>query len=107
MQIFILLAGLQEIPGSLYDAAQVEGCNKWELFWKITFPMIGPQIKVCVVYTIIDILADERGELVSYINGLAFRNNLFAQGKMCIRDRHGGLCPPADAHGHGGGLGRP
>ena len=80
MQIFILLAGLQEIPGSLYDAAQVEGCNKWELFWKITFPMIGPQIKVCVVYTIIDILSDERGELVSYINGLAFRNNLFAQG---------------------------
>ena len=50
------------------------------MVWKRRRRLIGPQIKVCVVYTIIDILADERGELVSYINGLAFRNNLFAQG---------------------------
>lgn len=38
MQIFILLTGLQQIPNSLYEAAQVEGCNGWESFWKITFP---------------------------------------------------------------------
>ena len=42
--------------------------------------MIGAQIKVCVVYTIIDILADDQGTLVEYINGLAFRNNMYAQG---------------------------
>lgn len=80
MQIFILLAGLQEVSPSLYEAAKVEGCNQWSLFWKITLPMIGPQIKVCVVYTIIDILADEKGVLVEYIDGLAFRNNMYAQG---------------------------
>ena len=80
MQIYILLAGMQEISPSLYEAAEVEGCNKWEFFWKITFPMIGAQIKVCVVYTIIDILADDQGTLVEYINGLAFRNNMYAQG---------------------------
>ena len=80
MQIYILLAGMQEISPSLYEAAEVEGCNKWEFFWKITFPMIGAQIKVCVVYTIIDILADDQGTLVDYINGLAFRNNMYAQG---------------------------
>lgn len=42
IQIFIFLAGLQEIPESLYEAAKVEGCSGWELFWKITIPMISP-----------------------------------------------------------------
>ncbi len=52
LQIFIFLAGLQEIPTSLYEAASVEGCNKWELFWKITLPMISPQIVINLVYTV-------------------------------------------------------
>jgi len=53
LQIFIFLAGLQEIPTSLYEAAEVSGCSKWESFWKITFPMLGPQMAVNVIYTII------------------------------------------------------
>ena len=72
MQIFIWRAGLQEIPTSLYEAAKVEGCNKWELFWKITFPMISPQIAVCVVYTIVDSYSSSDGQLFSYIQKLAF-----------------------------------
>lgn len=54
IQIFIFLAGLQEINPALYEAASVEGCNKWELFWKITFPMIMPQMTINAVYTIVD-----------------------------------------------------
>ena len=80
MQIYILLIGMQEISPSIYEAAQVEGCGRWEFFWKITFPMIGAEIKVCVVYTIIDILANGQGTLVDYIDGLAFRNDMYAQG---------------------------
>ena len=75
-----LLIGMQEISPSIYEAAQVEGCGRWEFFWKITFPMIGAEIKVCVVYTIIDILANGQGTLVDYIDGLAFRNDMYAQG---------------------------
>ena len=71
MQIYIFLAGLQEIPPSLYEAASVEGCSKWELFWKITFPMISPQIAVNVVYTIVDSCA-QNSELFSYTSELAF-----------------------------------
>lgn len=71
MQIFIFLAGLQEIPGSLYEAASVEGCSKWELFWKITFPMISPQIAVNVVYTIVD-ACTQNSELFNYTSELAF-----------------------------------
>lgn len=77
MQIFIFLAGLQEIPGSLYDAAQVEGCNRWELFWKITFPMISPQIVVCTVYTIIDLYSSVDSDLIVYVNSLAYSQNMF------------------------------
>ena len=54
IQILILLAGLQEIPYSLYEAAKVEGCDGWSLFWKITFPIISPQLVVCGVYTVVD-----------------------------------------------------
>lgn len=69
IQIFIFLAGLQEIPGSLYEAAAVEGCNKWELFWKITFPMIMPQMTINAVYTIVDSFTDPTG-IFTYISEL-------------------------------------
>ena len=77
MQIFILLAALQEIPTPLYEAARVEGCNSWEVFWKITFPMIGPQLAVCVVYTIIDSYSRSDGSLFAYLNSLAFGQNQY------------------------------
>lgn len=77
MQIFILLAALREIPGSLYEAAAVEGCNKWELFWKITIPMISPQIVICTVYTIIDQFASVDNALFTYVHSLAFSSNQF------------------------------
>lgn len=38
----ILLAGLQQIPNSLYEAARVDGANNWQIFWKITMPMLMP-----------------------------------------------------------------
>ena len=39
-QMVIYLAGLQEIPNSLYEAAQVDGANKWQQFWHITLPQL-------------------------------------------------------------------
>ncbi len=35
----IFLAGLQEVPEDLYDAAKVDGAGVWSLFWNITLPM--------------------------------------------------------------------
>lgn len=54
IQIIVFLSGLQTIPPSLYEAADVEGCSRWESFWKITFPMVSPLLLVNMVYTIID-----------------------------------------------------
>lgn len=54
IQIIIFLSGLQTIPRSMYEAAFIEGCTKWESLWKITFPMISPLFLVNWIYTIVD-----------------------------------------------------
>ena len=54
IQIIIYLSGLQTIPKSMYEAAEIEGCTKWESLWKITFPMISSLFLVNWIYTVID-----------------------------------------------------
>jgi multiple sugar transport system permease protein len=39
-QMIIYLAGLQDIPPSLYEAGQIDGANKFQQFFYITFPML-------------------------------------------------------------------
>ncbi len=38
----IYLAGLQNIPPGLYEAAIIDGASKWKQFWRITLPMLSP-----------------------------------------------------------------
>lgn len=38
----LFLAGLQNIPGELYEAATVDGAGPWEKFWSITLPLLAP-----------------------------------------------------------------
>lgn len=38
----IYLAGLQNIPTHLYEAAEIDGASTWQMFWKITLPLISP-----------------------------------------------------------------
>lgn len=40
--LVILYSGLQNINGDLYEAAALDGCNAWQRFWKITFPLLRP-----------------------------------------------------------------
>ena len=54
IQIIIYLSGLQTISDSMYEAADIEGCTKWESLWKITFPMISSLFLVNWIYTVID-----------------------------------------------------
>jgi multiple sugar transport system permease protein len=49
----IFLAGLQGIPQTLYDAAQVDGANWWHRFWAVTIPMLSPVILFNLVLGII------------------------------------------------------
>lgn len=43
-QMVILLAALQGVPISLYEAAQIEGAGSWGLFRHVTLPMISPSV---------------------------------------------------------------
>lgn len=40
--MLVNLAGLQGVDESYYEAAIVDGANKWQVFWKVTFPLISP-----------------------------------------------------------------
>jgi multiple sugar transport system permease protein len=38
----ISMAGLESIPKSYYEAARIDGASGWQLFWKITWPLLNP-----------------------------------------------------------------
>lgn len=52
--MLILLAGIQGIPESLYEAARMDGANKFQNFLHITLPSLKPVILVAVVIRMID-----------------------------------------------------
>lgn len=72
IQILIFLAALQTISPSLYEASAIEGATGWENFWKITLPMISPQILVVTVYTIIDSFVDTNNDIMRYMYTKSF-----------------------------------
>lgn len=68
VQILIFLAGLQTIPGQLYESASMEGCTAWETFWKITFPLVSPMILMNVIFTIIDYCTTSLNPVIKLVN---------------------------------------
>jgi len=52
----LLLAGLQVIPGDLYEAAAVDGANRLQQFWRITLPLLLPAILVTLIFRTLDAL---------------------------------------------------
>ena len=57
VQMLIILAGLQKIGDSLYEAASIDGASAWQQFWKITLPYLRPMILIMTVYTVVDLAA--------------------------------------------------
>jgi len=51
--MIIYLAGLQDIPQSLYEAAEIDGANGWHKFWRVTLPLMTPSIFFTLVLGII------------------------------------------------------
>jgi ABC-type sugar transport system permease subunit len=65
VQIILFISGLQSIPDQLYEVAKVEGCSKWEEFWYITFPMLGQNILLVMVYTMIELITAKKNVMAS------------------------------------------
>jgi len=44
VMMLIFLAGLNNIPRELHEAAEVDGATSWQRFWRISFPLLTPYI---------------------------------------------------------------
>lgn len=77
IQILIFLIALKAIPKSLFEASNVEGATAWESFWKITFPMILPNLLVNVVYTIIDAFVNNTNLILKSISSYNYEKFQF------------------------------
>jgi len=58
----LLLAGMQAIPDEIYEAARVDGANRVQIFWGVTFPILLPisltaiLIRGLEIFKIVDII---------------------------------------------------
>jgi multiple sugar transport system permease protein len=50
----ILLAGLTSVSPELYEAAELDGVSRWQIFWNITLPQIAPMILIAVAFRLLD-----------------------------------------------------
>ncbi len=48
LHMIILLAGLQGIPHEIYEAAVIDGANRWQAFRHVTLPLLGPTLRVSI-----------------------------------------------------------
>jgi multiple sugar transport system permease protein len=90
----IFLAGLQGIPREVREAALIDGANRWQSFWSVTFPLLNPTIVFVTVTAVISslqvftpavIMTTRQGEaggpinstrvMVYHIYSIAFRNS--------------------------------
>jgi N-acetylglucosamine transport system permease protein len=54
--MLLLIGAISNVPKSYYDAAEIDGASEWQQFWKITLPLVWPQIKVSILYIVISTL---------------------------------------------------
>lgn len=46
----LLLAGLQSIPSDLYEAQAIDGASPWQSFWRVTLPLLLPQVVIALLF---------------------------------------------------------
>jgi raffinose/stachyose/melibiose transport system permease protein len=50
--MIIYIAGINNIPGDIMEAAEIDGATKWQALRKITIPMVMPSITICMFMTL-------------------------------------------------------
>jgi multiple sugar transport system permease protein len=51
--VIILLGGLQMIPQEYFEAAYIDGANRWQTFWKVTFPLVRSSVALAALFRIL------------------------------------------------------
>jgi multiple sugar transport system permease protein len=49
----LIFAGLVMIPRTLYEAGRVDGASEWQMFWRITMPLLRPVLALVLVITVV------------------------------------------------------
>lgn len=87
----IFLSALQQIPLDLYEAAEVDGAQKWTIFFKITIPMITPTIFFNLVMQLVKKLQEFNGPYLitnggpnkaTYLASMTIYDNAFKNFRM-------------------------
>lgn len=68
----LVLAGLQVIPGEVYEAAKVDGASTWRIFIRITLPLVKPALVIAVLFRMLDVL--RMFDLPYLFGGLGFKH---------------------------------
>jgi multiple sugar transport system permease protein len=53
-----LLAGLQTVPASLYEAATLDGASRWQIFRRVTYPLLTPIVAVVMTFSVLFTFTD-------------------------------------------------
>ncbi|RDW16975.1 ABC transporter permease [Oceanobacillus arenosus] len=54
--MLMLIGGISNIDKSYYEAAEIDGATQWQQFWRVTVPLLWPQIKIAILYIVITTL---------------------------------------------------
>ena len=69
VQMLILIAGMQSVNPSVYEAATIDGAGKWESLWLITLPNLVPFILLATIYTVVDQFTEPFNKIRDFIMG--------------------------------------
>ena len=78
-QVIIMLAGLQGISKIYYEAAEIDGANKMQIFFKVTLPLLSPTIFFVTIMSMINIL-----QIFDFIFLMIQRNTVAYQYSMSL-----------------------
>ena len=76
----IFLSGMQSISPSIFEASYIEGASGWDVFWKITFPMVSPLVLVNIIYCIVDSFTSYTNTAITSIHTTLFGNARYGLG---------------------------
>ncbi|MDD5456095.1 MAG: sugar ABC transporter permease [Candidatus Margulisbacteria bacterium] len=72
LSMLMLLAGLQSISTELYDAVKIDGANRWQAFWSVTWPMLRPVWMILILFGLIYNVYSFNIVIMMFGNGAGF-----------------------------------
>ncbi len=85
--IFLLRQFFMTVPNDLSEAARIDGCSEWGIFWRVILPLAKPALAVVALFSFMGVWNDFLGPLV-YIQDP--RQYTLALGLQTFQSQHGG-----------------